>query len=308
VDIEKYRGQWGGTIQSSDGTTEEMWWSEPSHALKKGSWGKRLRFTLDTRQFFLLKFLQTGIARAFSSGVTEPKIVDFGCGAGGTTLNFSSMINVPMEGFDIFSTQIQIANQHAKNIGSSSTFRVLNPDGTFPLSAASVDVLFSADVLGHVPNIPQALKEWARILKPNGTVALFTEASYSPGDQSLMARLAREGMDMISGVPEHISLFPRDVLEAHFREAGFEVEVRYSANVLHWFFFPKDYLLLFRRLRRRSTFWYGMSLVWNKMIKIVPFYPIPLEMLRLGLTRVFGKSALGTSYFYQLRREAKLSP
>ena len=178
----------------------------------------------------------------------------------------------------------------------------MNADGNFPLENNSVDAIVSGDVLGHVPDIPTTLKEWARVLKKGAGVSLFTEASYSEKDRSLMARLAKKGIDMCEAVPEHISLFPKEVLEKMFADAGFEVVERKSANVLHWFFFPKDYLLLFKRFKKKP-FLYYLSVVWNAILKVSPFYPVPADFMRLTLTRLFGDSAYGTSYFYLLRKK-----
>jgi len=139
------------------------------------------------------------------------------------------------------------------------------------------------------------------VLKKGAGVSLFTEATYSEKDHSLMARLAKKGLDMCEAVPEHISLFPKEHLEEMFADAGFEIVERKSANVLHWFFFPKDYVLLYRKFHKKS-FLYYLSVIWNAILKVSPFYPVPADLMRLWLTRLFGDSAYGTSYFYLLRK------
>jgi hypothetical protein len=116
-----------------------------------------------------------------------------------------------------------------------------------------------------------------------------------------MARLARQGVDMMSVVPEHISLFSKETLEEMFKAADLEVVERYSANVFHFLFFPKDYVLLLNgKLKGRSL--YYLAWVWNKISKVFPFYPWPFHLLRLVFTRYFGRKAFGTSYFYYLRK------
>ena len=297
--ISKYRGQWGGKTD----TGEEMWWSEPDLALASGTFLKRAKFYLDVRQFFLTRYLNRGISAAKKSGVKNPKVIDFGCGTGGTTLNFSSYIRHPIDGYDIFKTQIEIANEQAKKINNTSQFHLLTSEGKVPLPDASVDVLLSADVLGHVPSIPTTLKEWARVLKPGAAVSLFTESNYSASDQSLMARLARDGMDMSEAVPEHISLFPKEQLEVWFQTAGFEVVERISANAGHWFFFPKDYAILLAKHGKRPML-LAVSRIWNVITKLTPFYSWTFEIVRLGMTLLTGRSAPGSGYFYYLRKQA----
>ncbi|MBS1962146.1 MAG: class I SAM-dependent methyltransferase [Bdellovibrionales bacterium] len=293
-----FRGQWGGKISNG----EEMWWTEPDPKLLAGSSMRRRRFVNDVRQFFLLEYLREGISRARARGVAEPKVIDFGCGTGGSTLNFSTVAGHPIDGFDVFATQIEIAGRFAESIGNRGKFGLLDGQGRLPLPDASVDVLFSADVLGHVPEIPKTLAEWARVMKKDGIVALFTESTYSEGDRSLMARLARDGYDMVRAVPEHISLFPREKLETWFTAAGFAIEDRVSANVGHFFFFPKDYVLLLKKAGRTRTPVYVAAWIWNRLSKLTPFYPLPFERLRLAMTRAFGREASGTAYFYRLRR------
>lgn len=56
-------------------------------------------------------------------------------------------------------------------------FRKIRADGTFPLEDASCDALFSDSVLEHVPNPDGFLRECARILKPDGLLALRTTNS-----------------------------------------------------------------------------------------------------------------------------------
>ncbi|MEO5970966.1 MAG: class I SAM-dependent methyltransferase, partial [Bdellovibrionia bacterium] len=141
--LEKYRGQWGGKIESG----EEMWWTEPDPGLVAGSRWARLRFATDVRQHFLLRFMrqalinfagsEQGVDSHLGSGSgpgsneKTPVIADFGCGTGGTTLNFSSYLKVPIDGYDVFETQLQIGRQFAAEIGNLSRFSILDPWGKF---------------------------------------------------------------------------------------------------------------------------------------------------------------------------------
>jgi len=298
--LAKYRGQWGGKIESG----EEMWWTEPHARLFQKNPIKRalsrIRYHSDVRQFYLMHYLKRLLKQRTNTSA-PPVVLDFGCGTGGVTLNLSQCLGIPITGYDIFPTQVEMANQMAAHWKSSCQFKVMDAEGKFPLKENSVDVIVSGDVLGHVPHIPETLREWARVLKIGGGVSLFTEASYSENDHSLMAKLAKDGMDMCAAVPEHISLFPKETLEKMFSEAGFAMVERKSANLLHWFFYPKDYVLLFQRSGHRS-FLYYMSFVWNKILKITPFYPVPVELFRLFLTQCFGGKAYGTGYFYLLKK------
>jgi len=293
-ELTQYRGQWGGRTE----TGEEMWWSEPDPGLAAGRGMSRLRFAFDVRQYFLLRFIRKALETPLRSAL--PKIADFGCGTGGTTLNFSSFLGVSIDGYDIFETQLAIGREFARKMGSACRFRTLE-SGKIPVPDGHYDVIVSADVLGHVPDVRAVLGEWSRALRPGGSVALFTEAAHSPGDRSVAARLAREGLDLAASVPEHISLHPREALEKMFGEAGFEFIERYSANVAHFFFFPKDYVLILERHGRKGPLLW-LARAWNRLTKVTPFYPWPFQALRLAATYLFGGRAYGTGYFYLLTR------
>lgn len=53
---------------------------------------------------------------------------------------------------------------------------LIQADGTrLPLGAATVDVLVCRGVLHHLPDVPAALAEWRRVLRPDGAVVLSSE-------------------------------------------------------------------------------------------------------------------------------------
>lgn len=287
----KYRDQWGGKTPEG----EEMWWSSVWPELEGDSWRGRFRFALDPRHFFLIGFLKRAIRKK-----RNPQIADFGCGTGGSTVNFSRYLDVGIHGWDIFPTQIAIAKEQSHKAGSDCQFSLLNPDGTFPLRDQSLDVVFSSDVLGHVPDIRQVVREWSRVLKPGGRVVLFTESRCSPEDHSLMARLERSGIEMIASIPEHVSLLPREELERIFESSGFQVEERISSNVWHFFFAPKDYVKALAG-KKKYRGWYWLAKFWTFFSNLVPFYPKPFYFLRNAVTLIFGKRAYGCNYFYLLK-------
>lgn len=328
---QQYRGIWGGRISVSGGgkpalslptgsdrgaaaggpeglpasgeSTEEMWWSEPSVDLLRGVRLSRLKFLADTRQYLLVALCRRALAALGCTNGSSPKIIDFGCGTGGTTLNLAAVLGRRIDGFDLFPTQIGVANAWLSREGANGSFQVLRPDGTIPLDGASVDLVLSADVLGHVPSIPAVLRDFSQVLVPGGQVVLYTEAAYSPEDRSLAHRLcAQTGVDLFGGVPEHISMHPREDLERFFDAAGFEVVERYSGNVMHALFFPKHYVELYARAGRSWSVFAVAFRVWNRLSRILPFYPMPIELLRLALTALLGSKAYGTSYFYRLKK------
>lgn len=296
IDIsKKFQGQWGGKIDNG----EEMWWSDYSIALAKKNKFSRFWFRHDNRHYFLLRFFEHCLQQLTRDNV---KIIDYGCGTGGTTLNFSNYLGIAFHGFDVFPTQLEIAQSFASKTNNLSQFTLVDKDsGRTPLLDESVDIIYSADVLAHVPDVSLVLKEWYRILKPNGNVVLYTEAACSPNDSSVMGKLAKSGIDMIGSVPEHISLFPREQLEEMFSESGFAVQDRISGNVFHFLFNPKEFYTALQDAQKYQGLKY-LAYVLDRVNKIIPFFPKPQHLLRIFLTRILGRRAYGCNYFYLLRK------
>lgn len=295
-EIERYRDSWGGKTENG----EEMWWSGVWPELLSGGERGRARFAFDPRHQILLSFFERALAAAGPCA----KVADFGCGTGGGTLNFSLYLNRPITGYDIFPTQIRIAQAQNEKAKARCEFALLDAEGKFPVPDGSLDIIFSSDVLGHVPDIHHTVADWSRALRSGGHVVLFTEASYSPADRSVMARLYRAGIDMIGSVPEHISLWTREALEAEFASAGLVVEDRYSASVLHFPLSPKEYLAALKaNPDKRVPFWIKPAAhLLHFLQKLTPFYPRPQQWLRSWLIRAYGREAYGCNYFYLLRK------
>jgi SAM-dependent methyltransferase len=87
------------------------------------------------------------------------RILDFGAGTGAQALELQR------RGFEV--TAIEIADS---DYAAHRVFPIIDYDGvTFPLPDASVDVVFSSNVLEHVPDLARMHAEIRRVLKPGGT-------------------------------------------------------------------------------------------------------------------------------------------
>jgi len=95
------------------------------------------------------------VIRLFPPGA---RILEIGAGAGWQAKILSE------RGFDV--TAIDIAQPRYRAI---QEWPVVEYDGVrIPLDDASVDVVFSSNVLEHVPHIEEFMDEMTRVLKPNG--------------------------------------------------------------------------------------------------------------------------------------------
>jgi SAM-dependent methyltransferase len=88
----------------------------------------------------------------------QARVLEIGAGTGEQSLELKR------RGFDV--TAIEISDS---NYALNRQFPIIDYDGKhIPLPDASVDIVFSSNVLEHVPDLPQMHAEIRRILKPSG--------------------------------------------------------------------------------------------------------------------------------------------
>ena len=95
------------------------------------------------------------IAGFFNVGA---RVLEIGAGTG------EQALELKRRGFDV--TAIEMANS---NYADNRLFPIIDYDGRhIPLPDASVDIVFSSNVLEHVPDLIQMHSEIRRVLKPGG--------------------------------------------------------------------------------------------------------------------------------------------
>jgi len=86
------------------------------------------------------------------------RILEFGAGTGAQAKDLAA------RGFDIVAIDLP-----ASGYAQSRVFPVIDYDGrTIPLPDASVDIVFSSNVLEHVENLPEIMAEFRRVLRRDG--------------------------------------------------------------------------------------------------------------------------------------------
>lgn len=118
-----------------------------------------------------------GRVRELAAG-RDPHVLDFGCGRGTASVLYARL-GCTVRGFDIAPGNVQVARRLADRYGVAD--RISLEVGTAERLAYadhSFDVVAGIDVLHHV-DIPRALAECRRVLKPGG-VALFHEPVAAP--------------------------------------------------------------------------------------------------------------------------------
>jgi len=102
-------------------------------------------------------------------------IVDLGCGGGLVTENLAKHLPyATIAGYDMSEPSITVGREHGKKFGNLSYHVASIYD--LPIRNTSVDVVVISDVLEHLDNLPKALNEITRILKPGGIIVFDTIA------------------------------------------------------------------------------------------------------------------------------------
>lgn len=91
--------------------------------------------------------------------------LEVGCGNGATSRYIANNYNLNVTGIDLDSEQIELAQ---RNAGELPNCRFLVGDVTrLPFQDNHFDIVLSFGVMHHIPNWLDALKEIARVLKPD---------------------------------------------------------------------------------------------------------------------------------------------
>jgi SAM-dependent methyltransferase len=107
----------------------------------------------------------------------ESNVLEVGSGSGGSALFLTELTGCSIAGVDANEFGIANANKLAEQRGLSDGAKFLQVDASKALTFAdaSFDVVVSTDVLCHIPDRQNVLREWHRVVKPGGKI-LFTDA------------------------------------------------------------------------------------------------------------------------------------
>lgn len=139
--------------------------SRPSHGLserERFAWRRMLRHVLDP--------LQDG----------QPlRVLDVGTGTGEMALLMADM-GCQVTGVDLAPGMLAVAGRKAEAQGLGLTLLEGRADRV-PLPDASVDVVFSRHLFWTLPDPRAALREWVRVVRPGGMVAIADGWWHEPG-------------------------------------------------------------------------------------------------------------------------------
>jgi 2-polyprenyl-3-methyl-5-hydroxy-6-metoxy-1,4-benzoquinol methylase len=113
------------------------------------------------------------------TGGAPMRVLDVGCGTGFLTLLLAEMGH-SVTGIDLAERMLTAAKEKARRAGLSVEFRLENATSLRD-SDATYDVVIARHVIWALPDPSLGVREWLRVLKPGGRLALI-EGQWSSGD------------------------------------------------------------------------------------------------------------------------------
>lgn len=255
-----------------------MWDARP--AVTGGGPSAWLILLFYPKKFALYRFIKKNLK-------AEMKILDVGCGTGGALIEMKNLFpDAEVAGIDVVQLQVDIARQRLRQYGveaRADCFDALR----MPVEDNSVDVIYTSDVLGHVPNVPAWLAELNRVLKPGGVLAMFSESKL--GKHAYIRNyLLRRGLNVDPHAQFHISLFSKQELKDLLNAAGFEIEKMYTTLWAKFLVHPDELYPAFQSTTKFPILKFlNKILYWLKMktrpvsLAAAEFYSL-IEMYTLG--------------------------
>lgn len=168
------------------------------------------------------RFARQRIANVFSlmPKVDGLRVVDIGCGMGTFTLEAAARGARFALGLDLAPTGIAAAARIAREDRVRGCAFLLADAAVLPVQNASADVAIAADFTEHLDDdtLTRVLAEAARVVKPNGTLVIYT-----PAASHIFERLRDRGV-LLEQEPSHIGIRSAAALAQFAVAAGFAVE------------------------------------------------------------------------------------
>jgi ubiquinone/menaquinone biosynthesis C-methylase UbiE len=132
-----------------------------------------------------------------SVSIAGSVVVDIGCGTGRHWRTLLARDPARLAGYDVSTGMLSILR---KKYPAAETY-LLHDHVLAELGTASCDLVISTLTLAHIPDLPAALTEWNRVLKPGGDLLItdYHPAALAKGGQ----RTFREG-DQVIAVRNHL--------------------------------------------------------------------------------------------------------
>jgi len=168
---------------------------------------------------------------AAASGVNASSLVlDVGSGRGNHSCALAQRFGCAVIGLDVAQFHIEQGRTRAAQEGVSDRVSFVQGDiEALPFEDERFDFLWSRDMLMHVPDLPQALAECARVLKSAGYMLVYTTVATGRMEPKEAAWLSAS----FGLVPESMD---EQAVEAAFQAAGFQIRSKeqLGSELMEW--------------------------------------------------------------------------
>jgi SAM-dependent methyltransferase len=144
------------------------------------------------------------------------KVLEFGCGTGGTALKLAPSV-ASIVATDISAEMIAIARERTAAARCANVTFEKGMLDTIGYEDNAFDVVLGYNALHVLQNVPAALVQIRRLLKPNG---VFISKTPCIGDASLLVRVALPLLQLIGKAP-YLTVLTGDTLRREISDAGF---------------------------------------------------------------------------------------
>ncbi len=219
----------------------EIWDTEPLFESDRKTRKQYLKLFFYPKKLLLYRYVKKHFKRKLSDDLSVPvRILDIGCGTGASLVDFKKMFGRRSDvvGLDVVHAQVDLAKEKVKKYGVWA--EVYHYDGlNMPFADQSFDIIYISDVLGHVEKVPEWLREINRILKPGGSLAMFSESKL--GRHALIRKyMSSRGLNVDPHQQFHISLYSKVTLREFLEASGFKVKRMYSSFLAKFFVHPDE--------------------------------------------------------------------
>jgi len=212
------------------------------------------------------------------------RVLDIGCGGGRHSWEACKTANCLVYALDIGWQEVSDARymlQALDNQGESKGRWILlrGNSMSLPFQDGSFDKIICSEVLEHVPDDGQSMREMARVLKDDGLIAISVP-TYLP--EAICWKLSKDYHNTPGG---HIRIYGTHELVSPLRQNNLNIYATRRKHALHTIYWIGRCLFGFRREKALIPALYHKILVWDIETK-----SRPIRLLENILNHFFPKS------------------
>lgn len=237
----------------------------------------------------LKKWLGGESSFAFRWVPRNVRVLDIGCGFG------ESLGYHRSRGCDVYGVE---ADENIQRVADKFGYKVhvglFDPDlyehGFF-------DYVTMDQVIEHMANPVQTLREIARVIKPGGILVLGTPNANGWGARIFGNRWVHWH------IPYHLHLFSKESMRSAATQTGFVVDYSKTITSSYWLHLQWCHLLTYPKMGEASEFW-SPKKKQGFTAKAITKILYLLDMLKINhiVSRIFDALDLGDNYLFILRK------